>query len=195
MMTIDMNLALKMLACFLAGSIPFAVLAMFGSGIDIRKVGSGNPGFNNVLRVSKPRAILTLLGDMGKGFLPVWLLTHPGDPAAYAWLFGFAAIFGHCYSPWLKFNGGKGIATSAGVMLAIFPRWAALGLAFFVLVRLLGSRRKWPEAGMIASVTTWVFFTVMLFLYADWLAARNAALMTVFLAWRHQQNFRNLFAS
>ena len=175
MIMIDTNLALKMLACFLAGSIPFAVLAMLGSGIDIRKVGSGNPGFNNVLRVSKPRAIADVARRHGQGFFAGVAADHPGDPAAYAWLFGFAAVFGHCYSPWLKFNGGKGIATSAGVMLAIFPRWAALGLAFFVLVRLLGSRRKWPEAGMIASVTTWVFFTVMLFLYGDWLSARNAA--------------------
>jgi glycerol-3-phosphate acyltransferase PlsY len=190
---LDTNLALKMLVCFLAGSIPFAVLAMLGSGIDIRRVGSGNPGFNNVLRVSKPRALLTLIGDMGKGFLPVWLLTHPADPAAYAWLFGFAAVFGHCYSPWLKFNGGKGIATSGGVMLAIFPRWAGLALLFFVVVRLLGSRRKWPEAGMIASVTTWVFFTLLLLFYGESFAARNAALMTVFLAWRHQRNFRNLW--
>jgi glycerol-3-phosphate acyltransferase PlsY len=191
---IDSILALKMLVCFLAGSIPFAILAMMGSGIDIRRVGSGNPGFNNVLRVSKPRAILTLIGDMGKGFLPVWLLTQPGGPEFHAWLFGFAAIFGHCYSPWLKFNGGKGIATSAGVMLAIFPRWAALALLFFVVVRLLGSRGKWREAGMIASISTWVFFTLLMFLYGAPMAARNAALMTVFLAWRHQQNFRNLFA-
>jgi glycerol-3-phosphate acyltransferase PlsY len=191
---IDTTLALKMLVCFLAGSIPFAVLAMIGSGVDIRQVGSGNPGFNNVLRVSKPRAILTLIGDMGKGFLPVWLLAQPGDPAFHVWLFGFAAVFGHCYSLWLKFNGGKGIATSGGVMLAIFPRWAALALLFFVLVRLIGSRRKWREAGMIASISTWVFFAVLMYLYGPPMAARNAALMTVFLAWRHQQNFRNLFA-
>jgi glycerol-3-phosphate acyltransferase PlsY len=192
---IDSTLALKVLVCFLAGSIPFAVLAMIGSGTDIRRVGSGNPGFNNVLRVSKPRAILTLIGDMGKGFLPVWLLTQPGAPEFQAWLFGFAAVFGHCYSPWLKFNGGKGIATSGGVMLAIFPRWAALALLFFVLVRLMGSRRKWREAGMIASISTWVFFALLMYLYGPPMAARNAALMTVFLAWRHQQNFRNLFAS
>jgi glycerol-3-phosphate acyltransferase PlsY len=192
---IDSTLLLKMLASFLAGSIPFAVLAMLGSGIDIRRVGSGNPGFNNVLRVSKARAVLTLIGDLGKGFLPVWLLTGPGDPASHGWLFGFSAIFGHCYSPWLRFNGGKGVATSAGVMMAIFPKWAAVALVFFAVVRVAGSRMKWSEAGMIASISTWVFFTVLLAIWGDSMAARNAVLMTVFLSWRHQQNFRNLFAA
>lgn len=189
------SIYLKALGCFLAGSIPFAVVAMWGSGIDIRKIGSGNPGFNNVLRVSKPRAIAALIGDMGKGYLPVWWLLHSGDPQAYGWLYGFAAIFGHCYSPWLKFRGGKGIATSAGVMLVLFPKLAALALVVFVIVRVLGSRLKWREAGMIASLTTWGFFTALMFPYGGPIDARNAALMTVFLAWRHQQNFRNLMAA
>ena len=188
------SLYLNALGCFLAGSIPFAVVAMWGSGIDIRQVGSGNPGFNNVLRVSKGRAVIALMGDMGKGFLTVWWLLQSGEPQHYGWLYGFAAVFGHCYSPWLKFNGGKGIATSAGVMLVLFPQWAALALGFFAVIRLLASRLKWREAGMVGSLATWLFFTVLMFLYGGSLDLRNAALMTLFLAWRHQQNFRNLFA-
>lgn len=177
---------------FLIGSIPFAVLAMAGSGVDIRRVGSGNPGFNNVLRVNKKRAILTLIGDLGKGFLAVWLFYGAGDPIQEGWLYGFSAVFGHCYTPWLGFNGGKGIATSAGIMLRLYPPWAAIGLAVFFVLRILGSRRKWPEAGAIASVSTWVFFSLILGLYESPLAARNAALMTVFLAWRHKSNLRRL---
>ena len=188
------SLYLKALGCFLAGSIPFAIVAMWGSGIDIRQVGSGNPGVNNVLRVSKGRAVFALIGDMGKGFLSVWWMLRSGEPPEYGWLYGFAAVFGHCYSPWLKFKGGKGIATSAGVMLVLFPNWAAVALGFFVAIRLLGSRLKWPEAGMIGSLATWLFFAVLMFLYGGSLDMRNAALMTLFLAWRHQQNFRNLFA-
>ncbi|MDA1313209.1 MAG: glycerol-3-phosphate acyltransferase [Acidobacteria bacterium] len=190
---LDTNTILRMLGCFLIGSIPFAVLAMIGTGIDIRTVGSGNPGFNNVLRVSKARAILTLIGDLGKGFFAVWVFLRVEDPALYGWLFGFMAVFGHCYSPFLKFNGGKGIATSAGVMLVLFPAWAAAALVFFAALRLLGSRLKWREAGMIASVSTWLFFTLVMALLAGGPDVRNAALMTVFLAWRHQRNFRNLF--
>jgi len=94
----------------------------------------------------------------------------------------------------LKFRGGKGIATSAGVMLALFPKWAAAALVFFVAVRLWGSRRKWREAGMIASISTWLFFTILMALLVGGPDVRNAALMTTFLAWRHRQNFRNLFA-
>jgi len=188
----DQQIAINALICFFCGSIPFAVIAMWGSGIDIRQVGSGNPGFNNVLRVSKPRAAATLAGDMGKGLLPVMLLLEPDAPSYAGWLYGFAAVFGHCYSPWLKFNGGKGIATSGGVMLALFPQLAALALAFFALLRVLASRRKWPEAGAISSISTWLLFTIALWPNAGPLAGRNAALMTLFLAWRHKDNFRRL---
>src|SRR5436309_4373832 len=129
--------ALRMLACFALGSIPFAVVAMLGSGIDIRRVGSGNPGFNNVLRVSKARAVVALIGDLGKGPLAIGLVHHFWPSQAgmggvtLGWLCGFAAVFGHCYSPLLKFNGGKGIATSGGVMLVLYPGWALVAIAYF----------------------------------------------------------------
>ena len=192
---IDSTIALEAFVCFLAGAIPFAVIAMWGSGVDIRKVGSGNPGFNNVLRVNKPRAVLTLIGDMLKGFVPLYVFWDPAtEPQWQGWLYAFAVVFGHCYTPFLKFNGGKGIAASAGVMLRLFPKWAVAGLAFFLLLRLTGSRRKWPEAGAVASVSTWLFFTAVMWLYEGELAARYAFLMTVFLAWRHRSNIRRLFA-
>jgi glycerol-3-phosphate acyltransferase PlsY len=182
----------RCLICFLLGSIPFAALSMVGTGIDIRQVGSGNPGFNNVLRVSKWRAVLTLLGDMGKGFLAVWLVRQHGDSIGLEWLYGFAAILGHCYSPFFRFNGGKGVATSGGVMLALYPLWAALALAFFAIVRVAGGRLKWSEAGMIASLATWILFVLLTLLFVGRLDATYAALMTLLLAWRHKKNFQNL---
>ena len=189
----DQQVILQAIICFLSGSIPFAVIAMWGSGVDIRKVGSGNPGFNNVLRVNKPRAVLTLIGDMAKAYVPMWFFFDPvADPASEGWLYAFAAVFGHCYSPFLKFNGGKGIATSAGAMLRLFPMWAVVGLTFFALVRVAGSRLKMPEAGATASVGTWVFFTVVLFLDESQFSSRCALLMTVFLGWRHKSNFQRL---
>src|SRR5262249_50228982 len=97
-----MTLALKVLSAFLIGSIPFAKIAMLGTGIDITKVGSRNPGFNNVLRVSsKWRAAIALIGDIAKGSLAVWLFGPH-------WLVVIAPVVGHCWSPWLRFNGGKG---------------------------------------------------------------------------------------
>ena len=185
----------RLLACFLIGSIPFAVIAMAGSGVDIRKVGSGNPGFNNVLRVSKPRAVIALIGDMGKGFLAAWIFwrfLQPGDSVHYGWLYGFAAVVGHCYSPFLKFNGGKGVATSGGVMLVLYPAWAAVALAAFAAIRVMGSRLKWREAGAIGSLLTWVIFAVLVLAFSGPQHAANAALMILFLSWRHRQNFRNL---
>ena len=77
------NVVIRLLVCFLIGSIPFAVVSMTGSGIDIRKVGSGNPGFNNVLRVSSRRAVVALVGDMGKGALAVWLVLRNAPPAPF----------------------------------------------------------------------------------------------------------------
>jgi glycerol-3-phosphate acyltransferase PlsY len=95
----------------------------------------------------------------------------------------------------LRFRGGKGIATSGGVMLVLYPAWALLALAFFAIVRIGGSRRKWKEAGAIASVATWVvFFALMLALFSR-AEALAAGLMTMLLAWRHRQNFRNLVAA
>ena len=167
---------------------------MIGSGIDIRTVGSGNPGFNNVLRVNKWRAVLTLIGDLGKGYFAVWLVSHGIHAGALGWLFGFGAILGHCYSPFLKFNGGKGIATSAGVMLWLYPLWAAVGLAFFVVMRITGSKRKWPEAGAMASMTTWLVFAILMLAFVSPQDAFYAALLTLFLGWRHKKNFQNLMA-
>lgn len=192
------RLIVPFLVSFIAGSIPFAVLAMAGSGIDIRRVGSGNPGFNNVLRVSKGRAVIALIGDVSKGYLPVWYfcqVRHPGDAVALGWIFGFAAVLGHCYSPFLKFKGGKGIATSAGVMLILYPVWAAAAIAAFVVVRLTGSRMKWKEAGAIASISCWIFFAILILVLVSGREAIYAGLMALFLAWRHKKNFRNLFGA
>jgi glycerol-3-phosphate acyltransferase PlsY len=187
----------RLSVCFLAGSIPFSVLAMLGSGIDIRRIGSGNPGFNNVLRVSKPRAMLALMGDMGKGFLAVWMVLHvwpQGNGIALGWLYGFAAVLGHCYSPFLKFNGGKGIATSGGVMLVLYPIWAVIALAYFTLIRMAAGKLKWREAGTIASLTTWILFVLLMLAFVGRQDATYAAIMTLFLAWRHKKNFQKLLS-
>lgn len=185
---LDTQLILKLVASFAIGSIPFAVVAMWGSGTSIRNIGSGNPGFNNVLRFDKRRALVALIGDLAKGFVPIWLFYGPEYYINIAWLFGMGAVFGHCYSPWLRFQGGKGVATSAGAMLAMYPGVAALSLAFFVPVRVLGGRFKIKEIGAWASLLTWVFFTVVIHFLEGMPHTKYAALMTVFLIWRHKSN-------
>src|SRR5215472_17253543 len=127
------NLGLIALA-YLFGSIPFGlILSKLLGARDVRKSGSGNIGATNVARVARPVAgILTLLLDVAKGTLAVWLGERfSGHSAAILMLAGIAALLGHCYPLWLKFKGGKGVATALGVFLVLSP-WAALSaLAFF----------------------------------------------------------------
>ena len=181
--------AVRLLLAFLIGSIPFAVLAMRGTGVNILRAGSGNPGFNNVLRYSKGRAIVTLLGDLGKGVLAVALFHSAGDPLTMGWLYGFAAVLGHCYSPFLKFSGGKGIATSGGVMIVLYPAYAALCLAVFAVTRVWGARRRWLEAGTIASLSAWFLFATVVAANRPPQEALLAALMAGFVTFRHKKNF------
>jgi glycerol-3-phosphate acyltransferase PlsY len=199
-----MPILFRCLACFAMGSIPFAVLSMLGTGIDIRNVGSGNPGFNNVLRVDKRRAALALIGDMGKGFLAVWLvyrhfpasaLPHNLDVIALGWIYGFAAVLGHCFSPFLKLNGGKGIATSGGVMLVLYPRWAVVALVYFALTRVILGRRKVREAGTIASLTTWTVFSMLMLSFAGLEDTFYTLVMTMFLTARHKKNIGALLCA
>jgi glycerol-3-phosphate acyltransferase PlsY len=195
-MTLEtLPMAVRLGICFLLGAIPFAVLAMRGTGVNILRAGSGNPGFNNVLRYSKPRAFFTLAGDLGKGVLAVVLFHRAGDPMTAAWLYGFAAVLGHCYSPFLRFNGGKGIATSGGVMLVLYPALSLACLVYFVAVRVTGAKRKWLEAGTIASLTSWLLFACLVAFLRPVEEAWFAAAMAAFVTWRHKKNFANLFGA
>ncbi len=189
------DLLLRLAVAFLMGSIPFAVVAMWGSGIDIRKVGSGNPGFNNVLRVNKPRALICLAGDLGKGIAAVLLLYRPQEPVTVAWLLGFAVMLGHCYTPWLGFHGGKGVATSAGVMLVLYPSLALACAALYVVLRIVGKKRRWPEAGATASLTSWAVFAVLVWVLQGPQLGVLAAVMFAIVAWRHRDNLQRIRAA
>jgi len=122
---------------YLLGSIPFELLLahVFG-GKDVRKAGSGNIGATNVSRVAGPVAgILTLLLDAAKGYAAVLLAARLTDDAA-TWLMiaGISALLGHCFPLWLHCKGGKGVATAAGVFLALSPFAMLSALAVFILV-------------------------------------------------------------
>jgi len=133
-------------AAYVAGSIPFGLLLARAKGIDLRQVGSGNIGATNVARaMGKGWAVAVLAADAAKGFVPVWLGRHFGLSAAAIALAGAAAIVGHMFTLFLRGRGGKGVATSLGVALALSPIAAAIGFgayaAVFALTRLssLGS--------------------------------------------------------
>jgi glycerol-3-phosphate acyltransferase PlsY len=128
---------LTALAAYLVGSIPTGYLFARARGVDIRSVGSGNIGATNVFRVlGKTAGILVLLIDAVKGFVPARFFLFGATPETqeyHAIVAGLFAILGHNYTCWLRFKGGKGIATSAGVVLALVP----LGLLITVGVWLV----------------------------------------------------------
>lgn len=166
-------LALALLLAYLLGSVPFAVIMskLFGLA-DPRSYGSKNPGATNVLRSgNKAAAALTLLGDAFKGWLAVYLAQHFSPQ--FGWsdsivaLIGLAAFFGHLYPVFLKFKGGKGVATAAGVLLALNV-WLGLGVlatwaatVFIFRYSSLGALVAAASAPLYAVLATGFDFSVM----------------------------------
>jgi acyl phosphate:glycerol-3-phosphate acyltransferase len=137
---------------YLAGSIPFGLLLGFLAGKDIRQHGSGNIGATNVLRVCGPGwGIPALLLDILKGLAPVlWIAPLLEADLLIRVLTGIAAIMGHTFPVWLRFRGGKGVATSAGVVGALLPIPFAVALGVFILTVALS--RYISLGSMLASV-------------------------------------------
>src|SRR6202030_1632949 len=137
MAAISLTLLTIPVVAYLLGSIPFGVLftRLFGGG-DVRKVGSGNIGATNVARAAGPvPAILTLLCDFAKGAAPVWLAGRlSNESATWMMIAALAALLGHCFPVWLKFRGGKGVATAAGVFLILSPLALLGSVMVFILV-------------------------------------------------------------
>lgn len=181
-------------ASYLLGSVPFAVLVSKALGMaDPRTYGSGNPGATNVLRSGKKAAAaLTLLGDAGKGWLAVTLALHFGPAGeAHLWLMavaGLAVFLGHVFPVFLRFKGGKGVATALGVLLAFnaFLGLAALITWIFVAVVF----RYSSLAALVAAASAPVYG--LLFLQNKLLLA--TLVMSGLLIWRHQGNIKNLLA-
>ena len=135
-----------LLVAFLAGSVPFGWIVAKMRGLDIRSVGSGNIGMTNVWRaLGWQYGVTVLVLDIAKGLVPVLALQaclrslpagRVGD-GAVAWIemgVGLAAILGHTFTPWLRFKGGKGVATAAGVLLALLHLWMAIPVAVLLLM-------------------------------------------------------------
>lgn len=127
---------------YLIGSIPFGIIWAKMLGIsDLRKTGSGNIGATNALRAGgKTLGILTLSSDILKGFVPLilaYLLLNPEDYSTYLYYIGATAICGHIFPIWLKFKGGKGLATFLGTILAIYPSLFLIMIFIWILVYLI----------------------------------------------------------
>ncbi|MFV0622931.1 glycerol-3-phosphate 1-O-acyltransferase PlsY [Sphingomonas sp. ac-8] len=171
---------------YLLGSIPFGLLLArgFGAG-DLRSIGSGNIGATNVLRTGrKGLAAATLLLDCAKGWVAVvlaeWLFPGHGPIAAAA------AFLGHCYPVWLRFRGGKGVATMMGVVLAL--HWPSALVFAAVWLALLATVRISSVAGMTACISAPVS--------AAWFGRFDLVLLLLGLAavamWKHRENLGRL---
>lgn len=188
------------LASYLMGSLSFAVIVSRLMGLnDPRSYGSKNPGATNVLRSgSKKAAILTLLLDAFKGWLPVALVLTYGPEqglgASTAALAGLAAFLGHLYPVFFGFVGGKGVATAVGVLVGVNGSLALATLLSFAIV--LYFSRYVSLASMVAAVFAPVFY-----LFGDgvaWQATSpevlSLAVMALLLVWRHRENINRLLA-
>ena len=178
-----------LIAAYLAGSIPFGlIVTRLGGEGDIRQIGSGNIGATNVLRTgNKLLASLTLIGDAGKGAAIVLVISALGGSPLLIAIAGAASVVGHCFPVWLKFRGGKGIATNVAVFAAFDIR---LGLAFAILW--LGTAAVTRYSSLAALVAT-LGCSVTAFWLAMDMPIAVAVLMMSALSWaRHHQNIGRL---
>jgi len=160
-------------------------------GIDLRKHGSGNLGATNAFRVLGWRSALpVMLFDVAKGFVPVQIFSHLAS-ASFGWTlaFGAAAIVGHMFSLWVRFRGGKGVATSAGVFLGLAP-WAVLG-AFAVWVGVVAGTRYVSAGSVAAALTLPVFVSLTPHAGGPALVWFTVAL-ALFVTWAHRFNIKRL---
>lgn len=181
------HLFVLVLAGYFAGSIPFGVILARMKGVDIREHGSGNIGATNVTRILGPKlGAIVLVLDAAKGALPVWFaIRQVGDPAAVC-VVGAAAILGHCFSPFLGFTGGKGVATATGVFLVLVPRDVAIAIGVFALVL---AWKRVPALGSLAGVAAMCVLTLA---RGDTEIAVLALATFFLLVYTHRENLAKL---
>ncbi|PXW86846.1 acyl-phosphate glycerol-3-phosphate acyltransferase [Nitrosomonas sp. Nm84] len=190
-----MTILLFALLAYLLGSVSFAVVSSWIFKLpDPRTYGSKNPGATNVLRSGKKAAaVLTLLGDAGKGWLavvlaqyyaPIWGLGNEGIAVV-----ALAVFLGHVFPVFLRFQGGKGVATAVGVLLGLNPWVGLMAIATWLLVALIW--RISSLSALVAAVLTPLYAASMLGFEGSTLAV---LCMSLVLVWRHQSNIVSLLA-
>jgi glycerol-3-phosphate acyltransferase PlsY len=184
--------ALGIVAAYLSGSVPWGVvLGRALKGIDVRKFGSGNTGATNTFRVLGWRiAVAVAVLDLLKGFIPVIVARWLEAPAWVVGLMAIAATVGHCWSPWMTFRGGKGMATGGGASIAMLP-WLLTMLPLMIVVVLL--TRYVSLASLIATITG----TTIAFIFAattdfSWFWAVSVGAIATIIIGKHHTNIARL---
>jgi len=202
-MTENFILILILIICYLIGSIPFGlILTKLFDNNDLRNIGSGNIGATNVLRTgNKTLALLTLILDLSKSFIPLFiffkLYPHPiindffnliiVDKIFLILVFGYFFVLGHCFPIWLKFKGGKGIATSLGVILSIDFFIGLCLLTIWILVFLI-----FKISSLSALISSTSFPILIFFKYEKVNLLYLSILLTIFVFFTHRANIIRL---
>lgn len=175
---------------YLLGSVPTGFLLGSLSGVDVRETGSGNVGATNVARVvGRGQGLITLVGDVAKGFIPAFLSLHLGFSFAITSLVALAAFIGHLYPVFLKFQGGKGVAIALGIFLSLAPMATLVLIFVFCFVAMVSrvvSLASLVAVGL-APIAFW-FFSYSPFLI--WLGLLIGLLIIV----RHRENIQRLIS-
>jgi glycerol-3-phosphate acyltransferase PlsY len=179
-------LAVALLGGYILGSIPFGLVLTRLAGLgDIRKIGSGNIGATNVLRTgNKPLALAVLLLDSGKGAIAVLIAAHWGENAALA--AGLGAVLGHLFPVWLRFKGGKGVATTFGTLLALAWPVGLIACGLWLLTALIFRMSSAAALTAIAATPIAAYFL-------DGMSLAATALLLAALVWfKHAANIERL---
>ena len=183
------NLTLYLIGTYILASIPFGYIIGKIFGKDVRKEGSGNIGATNVARtIGKKAGILVLILDMLKGFVPVYFAKNFLEfPDRYVALVALFAVLGHCFSIFMRFKGGKGVATGLGVMLAISFKSTAILLAFWSGVFLVSGYVS--LASILTALISWlVFFAITKNFFYSYIILISAIIIIL----KHSSNIQRL---
>ena len=185
-----MEVFLLVLFAYLLGSVPTGYILGSLAGVDVRKAGSGNVGATNVARVvGKRHGIFTLVADIAKGFIPVVIALNLGLTSTATALVGVAAFLGHLYPIFLRFQGGKGVATALGVFLGLAP-WSTLVLmVIFVLVIL--TTRVVSLSSMVAAAAAPIVFWL---LTSSPILTGTSVFIALMIVLRHRGNIQRLLS-
>lgn len=183
----------SILLAYLLGAIPFGyLLVKWRTGRDVRTMGSGNIGATNVLRTTgRAAGVITLLLDIGKGYVAVWLAGRlSGNSATVMSAAALAAMLGHAYPVFLRFRGGKAVATFLGAFLRLAAPAILASLIVFVIVVW---RTRYISMGSIVSSGTFPL-AVWVIVHPPWVVVAAAAAGGAFIIWRHKENIQRLRA-
>jgi glycerol-3-phosphate acyltransferase PlsY len=177
---------------YLLGSIPSALLVVWArTGKDVRREGSGNVGATNATRIGGPGAgVVVTAMDVLKGALPVWAMTVLNPEGGWVAATAVAAIVGHCYPVWLRFAGGKGVATAFGAFVVLAPVPALIGLSVWIVVLAVG---RWVSLASMVAAAVFPLLAAVLDQPGRAMLL-GVSLASVLIIVRHQANIRQLIA-